>query len=514
MPESTSLAPAPRVRAPRWDEGPEGLPAGVTRSHAEVLVVPRPWIVQDLDDDELVAGLAEAEALGRRVDALRVALAAEAAARSRRGLGVDRLCQRLGCRSAVELVQRVTGVAARTVNQRIRLGAAVRPGVRLTGESLPPRFPAVALAVEEGLLGVDAGRAVVEVLEPAVRVAGLHDVQVAEEAIVSEAAAAAVEDAPRVDADAVRMQALVWRAVLDPDGAAPSEVDVERRCLSFGAPRHGLVPVRGLLLPEVAAGMERYADAWANPRSAELPGCAAGVGTASGTGAHAGAAAGPAAPETLADAPDAPVGAGRSRAQLLHDVLATALSVAARAVDAPSVAGNAPTLVVTVTQAELVAGRGVAWSEGRPVSLDAARHVGCAGAVETVITGSNGRILGLGSRERCFTGQQRRAIAVRDGTCVIPGCHVPAGWCEVHHVVPHALDPCGTHTDNGVLLCWFHHRTLEASGWEVRMGCGVPEVRAPRWLDPDRRWRAPEHPVTTSTPATQRVRGSAGPRSG
>lgn len=529
---ATAVTAAPHP--PRWDEGPEGLPSWVARMEADVVVVPQPWIVPRMDDEQLIAALAEAEAAGRRVDALRAALAAEAAERSRRELGGGCLCRRLGCRSVVELIQRLTGVSARTVNRRVRLGAAIRPGQGLTGESLPPRFPVLARAVEQGLLGVDAGGAVVDVLAPAVRVAGLAAVQVAEDAIVAEAAGDLHEDAPRADADAVRMQALVWRAVLDPDGAAPREVDVERRCLSFGAPRHGLVPVRGLLLPEVAAGMERYADAWANPRSVALPqpgglpqhGAAQvpGDGVRADEGVRRDDEARP-DEETLASSRDAhvpmvepdpvvPVAAGRSRAQLFHDVLATAVSVAARSVDAPSVAGNAPTLVVTVTQAELVAGRGVAWSEGRPVSLAAARHAGCAGAVETVVTGSNGRLVGLGSRERCFTGQQRRAIAVRDGTCVIPGCHVPAGWCEVHHVVPHATDPDGTHTDNGVLLCWFHHRTLEASGWEVRMRSGVPEVRPPRWLDPERRWRPPERPVTTSAPTTRPAHGRAPLRGG
>ncbi len=380
---------------------------------------------------------------------------------------MDRLSARFGCRTAAELIQRVTGVSIRTVNQRARLGAATRSGVGLTGEALPAQFPAVAQAMEAGVLAADAASALVQTLAPAMRVAGTGPVQAAEAAIVAGATAASPEESPLLDADDVRLQATVWRAVLDPDGVAPSEADVERRCLTLGAPQHGLVRVRGMLLPEVAAALGRYADAWTNPRTAPLPVPAAAAADA-------------------IEAPDP-----RTRAQRLHDVLATALMVAARAADAPSVAGNAPTLVVTVRQEDLAAGRGVAWSEGRPLGLAAARHVGCAGAVEVVVTGRGGRLLGLGSRERCFTGQQRRAIAVRDGGCVIPGCHVPVGWCEVHHVIPHATDPEGTHTDNGVLVCWFHHRTLDTSGWEVRMRDGTPEVRAPRWLDTERRWRAP-----------------------
>ncbi|MBX9246258.1 DUF222 domain-containing protein [Actinotalea ferrariae] len=498
--------------AQAWD----ALPAGVRLPDADVLVVVRPWVARELADDDLLDALAEVEAAGRRVDAARAALAAEVAERSRRELGTERLSARRGCRDATELVQRVTGASVRAVNQRVRLGAATRPGASLSGGPVPPRFPAVAHALDEGLLGLDAATAVVDTLAPAVRVAGTAAVQAAEAEIVAGAAAVTPTAAPQVDADGVRLQATVWRAALDPDGTAPSELDVQRRCLVLGATHHGLVRVRGMVLPEVAGALERYADAWTNPRSAALPAPASVVSAdprstsdarvhdahddagadkararnagADGEVADDAGATDAAATDAAADGEVAQAADPRSRAQRLHDVLANALMVATRAADAPSVAGQAPTLVVTVRQEDLAAGRGVAWADDRPVSLAAAQHVGCAGAVETVVVGRQGRVVGLRSRERCFTGQQRRAIAVRDGTCVIPGCHVPIGWCEVHHVVPHAEDPDGTHTDNGVLLCWFHHRTLDTSGWEVQMRDGVPWVRAPAWLDPDRRW--------------------------
>jgi hypothetical protein len=85
---------------------------------------------------------------------------------------------------------------------------------------------------------------------------------------------------------------------------------------------------------------------------------------------------------------------------------------------------------------------------------------------------------GVGSPNRTFSGHQRRAITARDGACIIPGCHVPASWCEIHHVQEHAKGG-PTHTDNGVPLCWWHHRTIDFSGWEIRMVEGMPEVRAP-----------------------------------
>ncbi|HZW41204.1 MAG TPA: HNH endonuclease signature motif containing protein, partial [Agromyces sp.] len=83
----------------------------------------------------------------------------------------------------------------------------------------------------------------------------------------------------------------------------------------------------------------------------------------------------------------------------------------------------------------------------------------------------------------------RRAITLRDGGCLIPGCSVPAAWCEIHHVIPDAHGG-PTHPDNGVLLCWFHHRTIDTSGWGIRMLHGVPHIRPPAWLDPGGGWRA------------------------
>jgi hypothetical protein len=69
-------------------------------------------------------------------------------------------------------------------------------------------------------------------------------------------------------------------------------------------------------------------------------------------------------------------------------------------------------------------------------------------------------------------------------------------------VIPHA-DGGPTHTDNGVLLCWFHHRTIDTSGWAIPMKAGAAEVQAPLWLDRSGRWR----PASKSrTAAATRIR--------
>ena len=129
-----------------------------------------------------------------------------------------------------------------------------------------------------------------------------------------------------------------------------------------------------------------------------------------------------------------------------------------------------------------------------PVGLASAAHVGCAGVIQRVVLADSGRMRSLAAEQRVLNRRQRRAIAARDGGCLIPGCGVAAAWCEVHHVHEHARGG-PTHTDNGVLLCWYHHRFIEEHGWKVRMTRGVPEVRAPQWIDASGRWR-----VATSSP--------------
>jgi hypothetical protein len=192
----------------------------------------------------------------------------------------------------------------------------------------------------------------------------------------------------------------------------------------------------------------------------------------------------------------------RSRAQKQHDALTAALGIAARHGDMPTLGGAAPTLVVSVAAEDYATGRGWAHIDGidTPVSVAAARHTACGGTVQRVLFDPEGRIVGIGSTDRLFTPAQRRAITLRDGECLIPGCHVPATWCEIHHVTEHARGG-PTSTDNGVALCWHHHRTLDTSGWEITMRNGTPHVRGPAWWDPNRTWRTPTSPRTTSHPA-------------
>ncbi len=77
---------------------------------------------------------------------------------------------------------------------------------------------------------------------------------------------------PRLDD--LRALAHVWAAYLDQDGAEPSESRVLRkRGVTVGRRgEDGLVPVRGNLLPEVAAQLQLGFDSVLNPRVDEVTG--------------------------------------------------------------------------------------------------------------------------------------------------------------------------------------------------------------------------------------------------
>ncbi|WP_281964387.1 HNH endonuclease signature motif containing protein [Serinicoccus marinus] len=115
-------------------------------------------------------------------------------------------------------------------------------------------------------------------------------------------------------------------------------------------------------------------------------------------------------------------------------------------------------VVVTIGLQEL---RGALGGTGRTVHdgtipAHQVRQLACEADLIPAVLGEAGQILDLGRAKRLVTPGQRRALAHRDGGCTFPGCHVPATWCDAHHVVHWAR---GGRSDLGnyALLCPRHH---------------------------------------------------------
>ena len=434
------------------------------------------------DDGELLVVLAAAGRVQRGVEAVMIEAVAQVHERDELRAHPDRVTTRYGCRNLSELVQRATRISGRSAAGLAAAARAVHRSTALsTGELLPAEFPRLRTALAEGHVGVDGVLAVASAFRRAA--VGRAGVLAADEELAAAACGAAADSAGPASADELGALAQVWAAYLDQDGAEPAEARAMRkRGLTFGRrDGDGLVPVRGGLLPEVAAQLQLGFDSVLNPRVDGAP------------------VPGPCFTETDADAdadgPHEDAADSRTPAQRRHDALAVLLTAAAASGELPMLGGAAPTLVVQVREEDLAAGRGHAHLPGddEPVSIAVARHIACTGAIERVVLDENGRIVAITTVDRVFNHYQRKAITLRDGGCIIPGCTVPPQWCEVHHVQEHSRGGA-THTDNGVLLCWFHHRTIDTGGWQIRMIDGAPYVKGPYWWDAEVKWR----PVTKS----------------
>ena len=84
-----------------------------------------------------------------------------------------------------------------------------------------------------------------------------------------------------------------------------------------------------------------------------------------------------------------------------------------------------------------------------------------------VVLDDAGVPLDVGRAHRFATPAQRRALGVRDGGCVFPGCDAPVGWCDAHHVTEWDTDHGRTDLANLALLCRHHHGITHRTGWTM-----------------------------------------------
>ena len=489
--------------------------------------------LRELLSGDMIAGLPDADRAELLVGLGEVSRLADAAVVEAVATADVEFGHRFGCRNMNELLRRAVLVDAPTAGRVIRAADAVQRDVNLvSGERMPARWPALREALLDGAVGVAGLLAAIGPLEQArdritlderlwadanlaafARGKELPDADAADSDHDAEADLdAGVEESshgPRASAEDLKMFASALAVRLDPDGAEPSDQEAQaRRFVTIGRLRNGSHHLSGNITPEVAAQLDLIFDASNNPKVGGAP--APGVrfepasndaGGVDGDGPFGEIALDEAAlgeasfdsdpfnvdPRNVIDP--------RTPGQKRHDALAAALGIAARHDETPSLGGAAPTLVVHVDAKDLAAGTGWASVPGAeaPVPLHVATHTACSGSIQRVLF-DEGRIIGITTTDRVFTVHQRRAIVARDNECLIPGCHVPASWCEIHHVTEHARGG-PTHTDNGVPLCWWHHRSLGQSGWQIRMNAGVPQIRGPEWWDPDQRWRTPRHSI-------------------
>lgn len=420
-----------------------------------------------------------------------------------------------GCADVTELLRRALRVDTAAARRYVRAAEAVgREFLHSSGDHGAARYEALGQVLRDGEISTAGLLAAIGPVERSGDRISADARSAVDEILATMARGLDLPDecgrpgpAPSTDELANHAQALML--ALDPDGAEPDDRKAERnRGFTIGRLRDGVRPVHGGLLPEVAGALERLFDAFNNPAATDAPNLTGRLGETDGDVLDGLASGEPATHEAqgavrfveddtdplepvFAGGPSAPIDA-RTRAQRNHDNLAAILNIAAGHSALPALGGAAPTLVVSVAAEDYASGTGRAFIEGSgaDVPLSVAQHTACTGGVQRVLFDEQGQIVSIGTTARIFNAAQRRAILLRDRECLIPGCHTPATWCEIHHVREHA-EGGPTHTGNGVALCWHHHRTLGVSGWQIRMRHGVPEIRGPAWWDRTRTWHRP-----------------------
>jgi hypothetical protein len=103
--------------------------------------------------------------------------------------------------------------------------------------------------------------------------------------------------------------------------------------------------------------------------------------------------------------------------------------------------------------------------DGPPLPAAVARRIGCDTEL-VAITERDGLPIDVGRTRRTVSPRQRLALQARDSTCRFPGCGVPAGRTEGHHL-RHWADGGRTDLDNLLSLCRFHHHRLHEGAFKI-----------------------------------------------
>ena len=299
-------------------------------------------------------------------------------------------------------------------------------------------------------------------------------------------------------------------AYLDPDGPAPQ--DPNPRLIpgvTIGATRGGLTPIRLVVNATELETLLTVFDAGTNPKaSADRD---AGSGAGSGSGADG--------PEAMTVSLDQ-----RSRPELMLGALIAACSAALRSQSLPASGGMPTQVMVTIPLESLTGPLGLRDSgldvpetppeppdagpdippppwlfvpipvlpHIGPVAINEVRRLACDADLIPIVLGTNSRVLDLGRSHRLFPHWMRRALIARDGGCTFPGCHIPATWCEAHHLTPW-WNRGETSLENSTLLCPSHHHAIHTGQWHAtRRPDGQLHI-SPPWPATPRLTRNPYH---------------------
>ncbi|MCQ9389231.1 HNH endonuclease [Brevibacterium sp. 50QC2O2] len=391
-----------------------------------------------------------------------------------------------GAKTLPALVTRLLRIDGAAARRRVRFAHAIGAGRSLTGARLEPAYPHVAHALADGGVSVDQAQAVIREIEKIPRqVRHVHH---------ATAERMLVDTVPSVDVDQIRVLGSRIRAYLDPDGRfAEIPPLVDEFHVTVTPRRNGAWNLTGLLDPVTGGKLHGLLTNRQEPGMQVEDATGAGAGTAAETsGSDTEPADEPPGdlaptavtvdgrPTTKANHPfgyrERPDGARR------HDMFATLIDRAAGS--GPQGAGMA--LIVTATAEEYAQGKAEVESTAGPIGLQDLESLSPGALVYFQAHQPGTREVTVHSASRFATRRQVELIAARDRGCTFPGCDMPVGWCDAHHMIPWSTGGPTT-VSNLTLACRFHHTWHDQHGWRAELIGGLPAWIPPRHVDIEQR---------------------------
>lgn len=103
------------------------------------------------------------------------------------------------------------------------------------------------------------------------------------------------------------------------------------------------------------------------------------------------------------------------------------------------------------------------------ISSQTAQQLTCDCDIHRIVLNPDGLPLDVGRKARTFPPHLRKALEIRDGGCIYPGCTKPPGWAEAHHII-HWAQGGQTSLDNAALLCSRHHHEIHHNNHTITIG--------------------------------------------
>ncbi|WP_308471452.1 DUF222 domain-containing protein [Pseudoclavibacter sp. RFBB5] len=445
-------------------------------------------------DAEIVVALQELAARRRVLDAALVEVAGELLRREGESPRAESVARKSGFRNLTAMVEQVLAVRPFEASTLVRVAAATRERMSVTGEPIPAKYPAVSQAVGSAVMSIAQASAITKGLDHTGNRVGVDELERAEMELVASACGVNPEDEQPAVPKVLEVQAATWVSYLDPDGDEPrADKIAEERGLWISRRSDGAVTGKFVATPEQGEQLLSVFDALLSPRRrVEFPAaseCGEPLAPALGADGFPSVADSGGGSHALGDGDDDDCGLGdgnggsqgqgqgerddvevplvdpRSIEQQRIDALTMLVRAYAESPDAPRTGGEAPTVIIVTTEAG-IAGTAERPEDvphlertGEPVPPSLAVQLLCDGFIRVATRNSTGEILDLGRKQRLFTTAQRRAIAIRDRQCRAPGCSAPVRWCEVHHAQPWS-EGAPTDAKHGILLCSFHHHEV------------------------------------------------------